>query len=292
MGGKIDIGIQQTKYSKLINGLKEGQFQNIVFLTGAGISTAAGIPDFRSKTGVFAEVKKKYFLFVPEQMFLLFTFYRHPEHFYEFCKHFNIDHCKPTKTHLFMSFLNSKGFLLRIFTQNVDGLEKKAEIPRDMVINCHGVIDEAHCPNCRKDVDFEKLRSFIMEDKILYCEHCGKPCKPKVVFYGEQLPDSFNKHYYDIEKADLTFIIGTTLKVTPFADLAYDVPKDSWRVVLNNEVVGKSFGEHKFLFNNPNKNDIFLNGMCDDTVQKIVDDCGWSEDFKIFCDNILQKLNK
>lgn len=290
MGG-LNPEIQKEKYTRFIQLLKEGHFQKIVFLTGAGISTAAGIPDFRSKTGVFAEVKKKYFLFVPEQMFLLFTFYRHPEHFYEFCKHFNIDHCKPTKTHLFMSFLNSKGFVLRIFTQNVDGLEKKALIPKDLVVNCHGVIDEAGCPGCGAEVDFDKLKSFIMSDKILYCEHCGKPCKPKVVFYGESLPDNFSEHYYDINKADLTFIIGTTLKVYPFADLAYDTPAESWRVMINNETVGKSmFGDNKFKFNDQSKNDLFLGGLCDDTVQKIVDDCGWNEEFKTFCEEILGKL--
>ena len=108
MGGKLDPGILNTKYQTLVNKLKNNEFQDIVFITGAGISTPAGIPDFRSRTGVFAEVKKKYSLFFPEQMFLLFTFYRHPEHFYEFCKHFNVDHCKPTPTHLFMSFLFQK----------------------------------------------------------------------------------------------------------------------------------------------------------------------------------------
>ena len=223
-------------------------------------------------------------------MFLLFTFYRHPEHFYEFCKHFNIDHCKPTKTHLFISFLYSKNILLRVFTQNVDGLEKKAGLPKKFLVNAHGVIDEAHCPKCRTDVDFKLLKEYVMRDEILYCPTCKSPCKPKVVFYGENLPYSFSRYYNDIFDTDLAFIIGTSLKVYPFGDLAYDVPLNAMRVVINNEMIGKWFGSNKFDFNNPDKNDLFLLGISDNIIEQIVKDCEWSDEFNSYCKKILDNL--
>ena len=111
-----------NKYEEIINGLKSGTFKNIIFITGAGISTSAGIPDFRSKGGLFEQTRIKYGLSRPEQFFQIDYFYSHPEAFYDFCKGFCISECRPTKGHLFMGFLNNKKKIVkRIYTQNVDG---------------------------------------------------------------------------------------------------------------------------------------------------------------------------
>jgi len=127
--------------------------KKIVVFTGAGISVPSGIPDFRSKEGCFAQVQKKYNLSYPEQLFEISSFKRNPKPFYDFCKGFNIDNCKPTKTHLFMGYLCKKNIVKRIYTQNVDGLELKAGVPMDKMVFAHGKITEAACPQCGKEYD-------------------------------------------------------------------------------------------------------------------------------------------
>lgn len=286
-----------NKYQEIIDGLKNNTFQNITFITGAGISTAAGIPDFRSKGGLFEKTKQKYNLPSPESFFQISYFYKHPEHFYDFCKSFDISHCKPTITHLFMGFLvNNKNVVLRIFTQNIDGLELLAGVPRDMITFAHGTITEAGCPECLKEYTVEQVKEYANKDQVLYCEDCGKPVKPKVVFYGENLPDSFTSTFADIYKTDLSFIMGTSMAVYPFNQLPYGINKESWRVLINKEEVGNFFVGmatfNAFRFDNKKKKDLFLEGYTDEIVQRIVNDCGWKDEFDLYCKEYLGRLDK
>ena len=286
-----------NKYEEIISGLKSGTFRDIIFITGAGISTSAGIPDFRSKGGLFEQTMKKYGLSRPETFFQINYFYNHPKHFYDFCKGFDISDCKPTITHLFMGFLcNEKKIVKRIFTQNVDGLELLAGVPRNKMTFAHGTITEAGCPHCLKKYDLELVREYVNKDEVLYCEDCGKPVKPKVVFYGENLPSSFFEDFEDIYKTDLAFIMGSSLAVYPFNQLPYGINKDSWRVLINKDEVGNFLAGlitmNQFRFNNPKKKDLFLNGYTDEIVKKIVEDCGWKEDFEKYSKFWLDKFDE
>lgn len=286
-----------NKYEEIISGLKNNEFKNIIFITGAGISTAAGIPDFRSKGGLFEQTRIKYGLSRPEQFFEINYFYNHPEAFYDFCKGFDISECRPTKTHLFMGFLtNIKKIVKRIYTQNVDGLELLAGVPRAKVTFAHGTITEAGCPNCLKEYDAEDVRKYVNEGKILKCSKCNKPIKPKVVFYGENLPDKFFEDFNDINVTDLAFIMGSSLAVYPFNQLPYGIKKESWRVLINKDEVGNFLAGlvtmNQFRFNNPKRKDLFLNGYTDEIVQKIVDDCGWKDEFDNYCKIWLDKFEE
>ena len=290
-----------NKYEEIINGLKNNTFKNIIFITGAGISTSAGIPDFRSKGGLFEQTRIKYGLSRPEQFFQIDYFYNHPEAFYDFCKGFDISECRPTKTHLFMGFLtNVKKIVKRIYTQNVDGLELLAGVPRNKVTFAHGTITEAGCPNCLNKYDIEELKKYVMEGKILYCSDCKRPIKPKVIFYGENLPDSFHRDFNDIYSTDLAFIMGSSLAVYPFNQLPYGIKKEAWRVLVNKEQVGNFLAGlvtmNQFRFDNPKRKDLFLNGYTDEIVQRIVDDCGWKDEFenysKIWMDKKKKKIKK
>ena len=301
MGAIQDIKIMGNeehpdKYNEIVTGLKSGTFKNIIFITGAGISTAAGIPDFRSKGGLFEQTKKKYGLSRPESFFQINYFYNHPEHFYDFCKNFDISECRPTPTHLFMGFLcNVKKVVRRIFTQNVDGLELLAGVPRKKMTFAHGTITEAGCPGCLQEYDLELVREYVNKDQVLYCKSCGKPVKPKVVFYGENLPDSFFQDFNDIYRTDLAFIMGSSLAVYPFNQLPYGI-KDAWRVLLNKDEVGNFLAGlvtmNQFRFNNPKKKDLFLSGYTDDVVKKLVEDCGWKEEFDEYCKIWLDKFEE
>ena len=286
-----------NKYEEIVNGLKSGTFKDIIFITGAGISTSAGIPDFRSKGGLFEQTMKKYGLSRPESFFQINNFYKHPEQFYDFCKGFDISECRPTPTHLFMGFLcNVKKNVKRIFTQNVDGLELLAGVPRRKVTFAHGTITEAGCPECGEEYELELIREYVNKGQVFYCLNCKKPVKPKVVFYGENLPDSFFQDFNDIYHTDLAFIMGSSLAVYPFNQLPYGISKDTWRVLVNKEEAGNFLAGlvtmNQFRFNNPKKKDLFLSGFTDDVVKKLVEDCGWKEEFEQYSKVWLDKFEE
>jgi NAD-dependent SIR2 family protein deacetylase len=92
-----------------------------------------------------------------------------------------------------MSFLEHKKMLGTVFTQNIDCLEFKTGISKEKVVHAHGNVLEAHCSGCGKDQDIKTQNKHIVEGKILYCEDCNSPCKPKVILYGEAMP----KHFVD-----------------------------------------------------------------------------------------------
>jgi len=285
MGNKVE---HTNKYQEIVEGLRNNTFKNIMFITGAGISTAAGIPDFRSKDGCFAQVQKKYNLSYPEQLFQLSSFKQNPGPFYDFCKGFNIDHCKPTKTHLFMGYLCKKNIVKKIYTQNVDGLELKAGVPINKMVFAHGKITEAACPSCGKEYDINVLKNeYVMKDKIMYCESCNTPIKPKVIFYGESLPISFILNFIFIFGCDLAFIMGSSLRVYPFNQLPDKLPSGTWRVFVNKEKVDDFFN-----FDDSYSKDLFLEGYSDEIIDKLVQDVGWQNDFNNYCENILNNLGK
>ena len=283
MGNNIE---HTNKYQEIVEGFKNNRFKKIMFITGAGISTAAGIPDFRSKDGCFAQVQKKYNLSYPEQLFQISSFKKNPRPFYDFCKGFNIESCKPTKTHLFIGYLCKKKIVKKIYTQNVDGLELKAGVPYDKIVFAHGKITEAACPSCKIDYDINILRDeYVMQDKIMYCSLCKTPIKPKVIFYGECLPLSFILNFICVCGCDLAFIMGTSLKVFPFNKLPGKLPKSAWRIFVNKERV-----YNIFTFDNSYSKDLFLEGYTDKIIEQLVRDIGWEEDFNNYSENILNNL--
>ena len=268
--------IYSIKYNKFIKSFKENKFKNIIFMVGAGISTTAGIPDFRSKTGLFKQLQDKYGLKSPEEFFQKSTFLEKPELFYEFCKAFDLSEVKPTLTHKFMNYLISKNIVKYVFTQNIDGLELKAKIPRDKIIFAHGTFTKGHCPQCKIDVDIEKINKAIEEGKIVFCDICGGPCKPKVVFYGEDLDEEFYNKIQESHEFDLALIMGTSLNVYPFARIPRLMKTPSWKIVFNRDKVGQFL--YSFLFSNT----LFIQGTTDDTIKKFLKDVDLLDDFKDF----------
>ena len=156
-----------NKYNTFISKLKKGEFKDIVFMTGAGISTSSGIPDFRSKNGIFHQLQTKYNLSTPEEFFDIKTFMLHPEYFYEFSKSFLSSSYDPTTFHYFMGFLCHKKMVKYVFTQNIDGLDSKCGIDADKLIFAHGSFTEAHCPKCHNDIDIEELNQCVMKLEVM-----------------------------------------------------------------------------------------------------------------------------
>ncbi|KAL6057147.1 NAD-dependent protein deacetylase sirtuin-3, mitochondrial [Balamuthia mandrillaris] len=146
---------------KVASCLREGKCKNVVVMVGAGISVAAGIPDFRSpNSGVYATLRKKYNLSDPRDLFTLSCFKEDPKPFYKLVGELFFPSSsdergtsyryEPTTVHRFLRLLHEKGVLLRVYTQNIDGLEEAAGLPRYAVVQAHGSFRTASCVACRK----------------------------------------------------------------------------------------------------------------------------------------------
>jgi len=186
--------------------------QNTVVLTGAGISTNAGIPDFRGPKGIYNLGKYN------PQIFDIDYFLNDPEPFYDFARDFlnAFKKVKPTFAHHFLAELEEKGKIKGIITQNVDGLHHQAGSKR--VYEFHGSFWKSFCINCGKIFPFEKMRNLVFLQKVPRCPDCGGLVRPDIVFFGE--PVKFLKEAFSLTgESDLFVVIGSSLAVYPAAAL-------------------------------------------------------------------------
>lgn len=184
---------------------------NIVVLTGAGISTESGIGDFASSPGLVLEDQT-----IPvEQVLSHDFFFYHPDLFYKFYNE-NLLHpnAKPNQAHLYLAKLEKEGKLKGIITQNIDDLHQKAGSKN--VICLHGSTATYTCTKCKAHFKLEELDL----NKDYHCPKCGGLLKPDVVLYGEGLNSSdLSKAMNLVMQADMFMVIGTALKVYPAAGL-------------------------------------------------------------------------
>lgn len=191
----------------LLKKIKNSKYLTV--LTGAGISTLSGIPDFRGKNGLWNK-------YDPFKVFGLDYFLEDPKPFYNFSAdfYFILKKAKPNIVHNTLALLEKKGYLKWLFTQNIDGLHTRAG--NKNILHLHGNGETAHCVNCGKKFDFNLiLEEYIRSKKIPYCTECNGIIKPDVTFFGEQLPDDFIKATEEAKKSDLQLVIGTSLQVAP-----------------------------------------------------------------------------
>ena len=187
------------------------QARRIAALTGAGISTAAGIPDFRGPRGLY--VTRQY---DPEKTFDIGYFDRDPTYFFAFARDFVqlIEQVQPTLTHRFLAALEAHGTLEAVITQNIDGLHQKAGSRR--VLEVHGSVLNGHCRICGKAYAYEMLRAKVLAEPIARCEACGGVVKPDIVFFGEAV-QSMEEASRLAAGADVFLVIGSSLTVYPAA---------------------------------------------------------------------------
>lgn len=215
---------------KKIRELKEiiNESNNIVFFGGAGVSTASGLKDFRSKDGLYNE-KNNLLNVSPEFMLSVSCFYSFTKEFYKYYKaNMNSLNVKPNIVHEYLAKLEQLGKLKAIITQNIDGLHQKAGSKN--VLELHGTIYKNHCIKCGKEYSAEYV--FNSED-ISRCE-CGSIIKPNVVLYGEMLPEDFVLAEKYISECDLLIVAGTSLIVEPAASLI-NYFRGKNLVIINND---------------------------------------------------------
>ncbi|TFK23057.1 Sir2 family histone deacetylase Hst2 [Coprinopsis marcescibilis] len=243
--------------------------QNVVLMLGAGVSTAAGIPDFRSpKTGLYSNLARLN-LPHPEAVFEINFFRSNPVPFYTLAHELYPGKFRPTLTHSFVRLLSEKGKLLRCFTQNIDTLERIAGVPPEKVIEAHGSFASQRCIDCHTPFDGHRMKTHILEKRIARCDRCKGLVKPDIVFFGESLPKEFIESMMQVTEADLLIVMGTSLTVQPFASLAEFTQKSCPRVLINLDRVG-DFGS--------SPDDVILLGKCDETVRDLCKELGWLDE--------------
>ncbi|CAI4233377.1 unnamed protein product [Auanema sp. JU1783] len=257
--------------------------QNIIVMTGAGISTSAGIPDFRSPdTGLYDNLQE-YNLSDPMEIFSLPYFLRNPEPFYSVARKMFPKDIKPTPTHYFVQLLAKKKILRRWFTQNIDGLEHMTGVAEDLIVEAHGSHRISTCLKCRKKYDLKWIEDELDKEGVKYpkCVQCEGIVKPDITFFGENLPGRFFKcAISDFPKCDLLIIMGTSLVVQPFAGLIGEVAGDVPRLLINLEEagqIGKSemASEGLCYGHKSNTRDVFLKKKCDDGVKHLAELLDW-----------------
>lgn len=202
-----------------------------VILTGAGISTPSGIPDFRSEgSGLWSRDE-------PLEVASLNTFRVAPERFYQWFRPLarQIFNAQPNPAHLALAELEGMGHVHSIVTQNIDILHQKAGSQR--VIETHGTLATLSCTHCfhqtRSD---DYLQPFIASGAIPRCLKCGGVMKPDVILFGEQLPQ---KAWFDAQRearqCDLMLVAGSSLEVLPVAGLPMQaLDRGAHLIVVNN----------------------------------------------------------
>ena len=203
--------------------------KRLVFFGGAGVSTASGIPDFRSAGGLYSE---RFGDLTPEMILSSSFFYLHPAQFFAFYRsHMLFPDAQPNAAHRKLYEYEQADILRGIVTQNIDGLHRKAGNIR--VYELHGTVHENYCMDCGDRYDLQWMME--NQEEIPHCPHCGGVVKPNVVLYGEGM----DKYVCmgacrEIGSADTLIVAGTSLSVEPAASfLSYFRGKHL--VVINRE---------------------------------------------------------
>ena len=198
-----------------------------VFFGGAGVSTASGIPDFRSADGLYHQ----HFAYPPEEMLGHDFFVSHTAEFYEFYRERMI--CltaRPNRAHEKLAELERTGHLAAVVTQNIDGLHQRAG--SRTVHELHGSVHRNVCERCGAVYDAAWV---LATEGVPHCEACGGLVKPDVVLYGESLSERvLLASVRAIQEADLLVIGGTSLVVYPAAGLVNYFGGDEL-VIVNRE---------------------------------------------------------
>ncbi|XP_054655124.1 NAD-dependent protein deacetylase sirtuin-1 isoform X2 [Dunckerocampus dactyliophorus] len=252
--------------------------KRILVLTGAGVSVSCGIPDFRSRDGIYARLAVDFpDLPDPQAMFDIEYFQRDPRPFFKFAKEIYPGQFQPSPCHKFISMLDKQGKLLRNYTQNIDTLEQVAGVQR--IIQCHGSFATASCLICKYKVDCEAIREDIFNQRVPHCPQCPDIplaiMKPDIVFFGENLPEMFHRAMkQDKDEVDLLIVIGSSLKVRPVALIPNSIPHEVPQVLINREQL-------------PHLNfDVELLGDCDVIVNELCHRLGG--DFEQLCYNTVR----
>jgi NAD-dependent deacetylase len=202
--------------------------QPCVVLTGAGVSTESGIPDFRSPTGIWAE-------FDPAEYASLPAFKADPAKVWRFYKPriAMLSEAEPNAAHRALAALERDGFVEAVVTQNIDLLHERAG-SRNLV-EVHGSIRTATCPACGSSYPRDIVVAKLERADAPACDDCGEILKPDVVFFGELLPAAAIERAFELARdARLLLVVGSSLEVHPVASLPRETLAAGGRIAIVN----------------------------------------------------------
>ena len=194
--------------------------RRVAVLTGAGVSTLSGIPDFRSSDGLYS---KEFGHMRVESILDIDFFLSHPDVFYDWAREywFQMDRYEPNIIHRILALMEGMGKLSEgIYTQNIDGLHQKAGSRK--VYELHGSLRDGYCVGCHRHYSYSYLSDAVNAHLVPLCQSCGSVVKPDIIFYGENLDSSMLMRGENaFTNADLAIILGSSLVVNPAAALPY-----------------------------------------------------------------------
>ena len=193
--------------------------ESVVFLGGAGVSTESGIPDFRSKNGLYKKKDRRFSHYKPEYLLSSECLRKKPELFFDYYRK-NLDArlVEPNAAHRKLAEMEASGRLRGVITQNIDGLHQKAGSKN--VQEIHGTIWKNHCVSCGAEYDVNFI--FDSPDPVPRCPVCGRTVRPDVTLYGEFLPQpAYTNAINLIGRADCLIVGGTSLEVGSAAQLVH-----------------------------------------------------------------------
>jgi NAD-dependent deacetylase len=204
--------------------------RHAVVLTGAGISTPSGIPDFRSqRTGLWVQND-------PMQVASLTAFHHRPEVFFNWLRPLakRIWQAYPNPAHIALAGLEKTGIIKAVITQNIDGLHQKAG--SQAVIEVHGSLRTFSCAGCHKVYPSEQFKeSFVDREQIPVCPSCQNILKPDIVLYEEALPaEVWSRAFNQSEISDVMLIVGSSLEVMPAGRLPWQALDSGAELIVIN----------------------------------------------------------
>lgn len=202
-----------------------------VVLTGAGISTPSGIPDFRTPgTGVWTQTID------PMEVASIYAFKQHPQSFYDWLRPLvdTVFHAQPNAAHLALAQLERYGRIKGIITQNIDLLHTRAG--SKTVYEVHGHLREMTCIFCFQIYETERfLSDYLATGRVPRCPACGGVLKPNIILFGEMLPiQVMNKAQLQARICDLMIVVGSSLEVAPAGDLPLLAKQAGAKVIIIN----------------------------------------------------------
>jgi NAD-dependent deacetylase len=203
--------------------------QPCVVLTGAGVSTESGIPDFRSPTGIWAE-------FDPDEYASLDAFQSDPEKVWRFYKPriAMLTEAEPNAAHFALAALERGGFVEAVVTQNIDLLHERAGTRN--IVEVHGSIRTATCPACGSSYPRNAVVAKLEHSDAPACDRCGAILKPDVVFFDELLPTVAIERAFELARqARLLLVAGSSLEVHPVAAMPEETLLADGRVAIVNK---------------------------------------------------------
>jgi len=295
-----------------------GKCKNIAFLTGAGVSVSAGIPDFRSPGGMYDTLKPELLTATQQQRQLMKVdptavvsteiFYHNQLPYLELRRPFILGlsqrKWKATISHWFVQVCEDKGILKRLYTQNIDGLDYQTDVPKDKIIGVHGTLGRVQCEACKAECDSKEFEDRVRKNiKDIYktdaeapaestaidCDSCGQPqLKPMTVLYGSSLPLAFFEHTAEDfpSGVDLLIIAGTSLTVGPANNVPRMVSSTTPRLIINKDQVGNFLG---IQYGAHSVRDVHYAGECDQGFLELIVKLGWFEDLLKYKEHMADK---